>query len=77
MKIAIDETGWTAKIASGALETWAKVPRDGDPPQAYRFTLPDRTEVITAVVTDEGTKIDLQPERSASHRALRSALEGE
>ncbi len=71
MKVEIDEAAWTA---NANIETWTKVPKDADPPQAYRFTLPNRTDVITALVTDAGMNIEIYPDRSASQRALKVAL---
>lgn len=72
MKLPIDVEAW---IASPKVESVIAVPWGEEVPVAYRFMLPGRSDVVTAVVTDENTKIDIQPERSASHRALRDALQ--
>lgn len=72
MKIAIDVESW---VASPKIESVIAVPWGDEVPVEYRFMLPGRSDVVTAVVTDEGTKIDIQPERSAGHRALRDALQ--
>ena len=72
MKIAIDYLGWLDNLKIDAV---VPIPYGAELPERYRFILPGRTEVIDALVTDEGTKIDIQPERSASHRALRDALQ--
>ncbi len=75
MKIAIDTTDWEARRSAKVIRTFTAIPDDVDAPSEYHFTLPGRSEVIIALVTDEGAKIDIQPERSASHRALRDALQ--
>ena len=72
MKIAIDTVAWAA---NPKIDAAIAVPVDAEVPTAYRFMLPARSEVITAIVTDAGANIDIQPERSASHRALREALQ--
>ena len=72
MKIAIDYLGW---LSNPKLDAVTPIPYGAEVPERYRFMLPGRSEVIDAIVTDEGTKIDVQPERSASHRALRDALQ--
>lgn len=72
MKIDIDYLGW---LDNAKIDAVVCIPWGAELPERYRFILPGRTEVIDALVTDEGTKIDIQPERSASHRALRDALQ--
>ena len=72
MKIEIDYLGW---LSSPKVESVVGIPWGAEVPEKYRFMLPGRSEVIDAIVTDEGTKIDIQPERSASHRALRDAIQ--
>ena len=72
MKIEIDYLGW---LANPKIDAVVPIPYGAEVPERYRFILPGRTEVHDAIVTDEGTKIDIQPERSASHRALRDALQ--
>lgn len=69
MKVAIDEAAWTA---NDNIETFFRV--GSDPAQAYRFMLPNRTDVITCLVTDSGTKLDLQPDRSEAHKSLKVAF---
>lgn len=71
MKISVDVPAWEA---NPKIEAVIASPL-GPEPIAYRFVLPGRSDVVTALVTDEGTKINIQPERSASHRALRDALQ--
>lgn len=72
MKIDVDYLGW---LANPRIDAVVPIPYGAEVPERYRFVLPGRTEVHDALVTDEGTKIDIQPERSASHRALRDALQ--
>ncbi len=72
MKIDVDYLGWLSKPRIDAV---VPIPYGAETPERYRFILPGRTEVIDALVTDEGAKIDIQPDRSASHRALRDALQ--
>lgn len=71
MKIDVDYLGW---LANTKLDAVVPIPYGAEVPERYRFVIPGRSEVIDALVTDEGTKLDIQPERSASHRALRDAL---
>lgn len=71
MKVKIDAKAWAK---NEKVEAVVAVPAKANPPQYYKFILEGRSEVVIAVVTDEGTKIDIQPDRSASHRALRDAL---
>lgn len=71
MKVKIDAVGWAK---NPKIEAVVASPPNANPPEHYKFILPGRSEVVIAVVVDQGSKIDLQPERSASHRALRDAL---
>lgn len=73
MKIAIDEAAWSgdarakpSEEATGPVQAFIKTA------DSYRFMLPGRSEVIEVKIVDGN--IDLQTDRSASHRALASAL---
>lgn len=74
MKITIDEPAWTTlcQDESNALRSFVKAD-DTVPPQ-YLFVVKGRSEVIGAVISDNGTKIEIYPERSASQKVLRKAL---
>lgn len=70
MKILIDVEAWQNNENIDAVSPF---PRDGDP-MAYRFMLPDRSDTATCAVADGGTHIEIFPDRSSAHRALKDAL---
>jgi hypothetical protein len=71
MKIKLDLDRWR-KVAKTE-RCWTTP--EGSEPQFVKFVLPERTDIVVARIVDEGTKIEIFPDRSSSHRALMDALE--
>lgn len=69
MKIAYDLTAFRAKPAFE--RCWPTADN-----KAVKFVMPNRTDIIIGRLVDDGANIEIFPDRSSAHKALRDALEG-
>ena len=72
MKIALDIPAW--RLLPACERTWG-IPTS-EAPETVKFALVGQTAIISANVVDDGAKIELYPDRSSQHAALKAALLG-